>query len=216
MGETPESIRHLLVELQSSDEFARAQASFALGMLGEPAVEPLIGLLHHDDRDVRMRAAWALGVIGQPALPALLALAESGMPSLRVEAIRVLGVIGEGRSLNQLFHALTDPAPNIAQRAAIALGRIGDPRAFHPLLTAAHHPSPDVRFAVCSALAHLHAVDALPALRRLALEETAVTSWGASVAEAAARAAQEIAAGRPQAEPAFARVSELLRVWQED
>ncbi|HWQ15255.1 MAG TPA: HEAT repeat domain-containing protein [Roseiflexaceae bacterium] len=216
MQQTPESIVHLLAELQSADEFARAQASFALGMLGEPAVQPLIALLGHADRDVRMRAAWALGVIGQPALPALLALAEGDDAKLRVEAIRVLGVIGEGRALNQLFHALTDPSPHIAQRAAVALGRIGDPRAYHPLLTAIRHPSPDVRYAACNALAHLHVPDAAGPLRELAAEDTSHTSWGASVADAAQRAAQEIAAGRPHAlDGEYVRVSELLRQQRE-
>jgi HEAT repeat protein len=212
MEQLPESIKRLLSELQSADEFARAQASFALGMLGEPAVASLIELLRHEDRDVRMRAAWALGVIGQPALPALLALAEGEDAKLRVEAIRVLGVIGEGRALNQLFHALTDPSPSVAQRAAVALGRIGDPRAYHPLLTAIHHPSPDVRYAVCNALAHLHVPDAVAALEQLAGEDESLTSWGASVADAARRASQEIAAARPHAlDGSYVRVSELLR-----
>lgn len=212
MEQTPETITRLVGELQGSDEFARAQASFALGMLGEPAVTPLIELLRHEERDVRMRAAWALGVIGLPALGPLMALAEGGDLALRVEAIRVLGVIGEGRALNPLFHALTDSAPHVAQRAAIALGRIGDPRAFHPLLTATRHPSPDVRYAACNALAYLHALDALDALRALAEEDTGRTSWGASVAEAAERAALEIAAGRPsKPDGEYTRLSELLR-----
>jgi HEAT repeat protein len=142
---------------------------------------------------VRVRAAWALGVIGAPALPAVTALAEGSDPQLRVEAIRILGVIGEGRALNQLFLALTDPSEKVAQRAAIALGRIGDPRAYHPLLTATHHPSPDVRYAACNALAFLHAVEALDVLRTLAEEDRSFTSWGAPVAEAARLAAEEIA-----------------------
>lgn len=197
MQEMPEAITRLVDELQSADEFGRAQASFALGMLGEPAVAPLIAILRRPERDARVRAAWALGVIGAPALPALTALAEGSDPQLRVEAIRILGVIGEGRALNQLFQALTDPAPSVAQRAAIALGRIGDPRAYHPLLTATHHPSPDVRYAACSALAYLHAVDALDVLRGIAAEDHDLTSWGASVAEAARLASQEITAGNP-------------------
>jgi len=212
MEGTPESIAQLVADLQATDEFTRAQAAFALGMLGEPAVPSLIELLSHTDRDVRMRAAWALGVIGSPALRPLIELAEGQHPALRIEAIRVLGVIGEGRALNQLFHALTDPDARVAQRAAAALGKIGDPRAFHPLLTALHHPSPDVRYAVCTALGHLHTVDAIAPLEELAEEEPSATSWGASVADAARRAAQEIAAARPtQTDTEFARVSALLR-----
>jgi HEAT repeat protein len=212
MEHIPESITHLIDDLQSEDEFARAQAAFALSMLGEPAVAPLISLLSHADRDVRMRAAWALGVIGQPALRPLLDLAEGDDFTLRVEAIRVLGVIGEGRALNQLFHGLTDPDARVAQRAATALGKIGDPRAFHPLLTALHHPAPDVRYAVCNALGHLHVADAAAALEDLASTDTGATSWGASVADAARRAKQEIASARPRAaDSEFAQLSALLQ-----
>jgi len=215
MERTPESISHLVDDLQSADEFARAQAAFALGMLGEPAVGPLIRLLGHDDRDVRMRAAWALGVIGQPALRPLIELAEGQHAALRIEAIRVLGVIGEGRALNQLFHGLADGDARIATRAAAALGKIGDPRAFHPLLTALLHPSPDVRYAVCNALTHLHVADAISPLEKLAREDTSTTSWGASVAEAAKRAAQSIASSRPtRLDDEFARVSVLLQQHQ--
>jgi len=212
MDHIPESITHLIEDLQSEDEFARAQAAFALSMLGEPAVKPLVSQLSHTDRDVRMRAAWALGVIGQPALAPLIALAEGNNTPLRVEAIRVLGVIGEGRALNQLFHGLADPDPRVAQRAATALGKIGDPRAFHPLLTALHHPAPDVRYAVCNALGHLHVADAVAALEDLASTDTGVTSWGASVADAARRAAQEIASARPrEADNEFTHLSALLQ-----
>ena len=212
MDHIPESITHLIDDLQSDDEFARAQAAFALSMLGEPAVDPLISQLSHADRDVRMRAAWALGVIGQPALRPLLDLAKGDDITLRVEAIRVLGVIGEGRALNQLFHGLTDPDSRVAQRAATALGKIGDPRAFHPLLTALHHPAPDVRYAVCNALGHLHVADAAAALEDLASTDTGVTSWGATVADAARRAKQEIASARPRtADSEFAQLSALLQ-----
>ena len=211
MEETPESIARLIDDLQSEDEFARAQAAFALGMLGEPAVEPLVRLLSHPEREVRMRAAWSLGVIGHAALRPLLALADGEDRTLRVEAIRVLGVIGEGRALNQIFHGLADPDPRVAARAASALGKIGDPRAFHPLLTALYHPSPDVRYSVCSALAHLHVAEAIRPLEELAASDEGVTTWGASVAEAARRAAQEVSAARPtQADAEFARISTLL------
>jgi HEAT repeat protein len=217
MERTSDSIAQLIGDLQSQDEFARAQAAFALGMLGAPAVEPLVQLLAQRDHDVRLRAAWALGVIGQPALRPLLDLAEGDSPALRVEAIRVLGVIGEARALNQLFHALTDQDARIAQRAAVALGKIGDPRAFHPLLTALHHPAPDVRYAVCNALGHLHIVDAVGPLEALAREEQRATSWGASVADAANRAAQGIASARPvRLDDDFARVSALLHHHQQD
>ena len=217
MNRTPEMVAQLINDLQDDDEFERAQAAFALGMLGEPAVAPLVKLLAHPERDVRMRAAWSLGVIGQPAVEPLLALADGPDSAARIEAIRVLGVIGEGRALNQLFHGLADSDPHVAHRAASALGKIGDPRAFHPLLTALYHPSPDVRYSVCSALAHLHVADAIRPLEELAEGDDGITTWGASVAEAARRAAQEVSSARPtQADTEFARISALLGRHQDE
>lgn len=212
MSEPSDSLNRLIDDLQSDNEFARAQAAFALGMLGAPAVEPLVKLLGHSDHDVRLRSAWALGVIGQPALEALLALANNEETSLRIEAIRVLGVIGEARALNHLFLGLTDPDPRIAHRSAVALGKIGDPRAFHPLLMALHHPSPDVRYAATHALTNLHIPDAIGPLEQLASEDTSMTSWGASIAEAATRAAAQIASARPlRLADEFSRVQALLQ-----
>lgn len=211
--ETPDAIGALISDLCGSDESLRTQASFALGVLGEPAVEPLTRLLEAPSSEIRKRAAWVLGVIGAPALPALLRLAEGPDRHLRIEAIRVLGVVGEARALNQLFVGLTDPDPRVAARAARAIGKIGDPRAYHPLVTALRHPSPDVRYEACRALVDLHVLDAAPVLRAMAASDATQTSWGASVADAARRAADELDAGAvtPGRDEHFARASEILR-----
>lgn len=213
MDQTPEVIAALIADLCGPDEFLRTQASFTLGVLGEPAVEPLTALLSAPDSETRKRAAWVLGVIGAPALPALLQMAEGNDEKLRIEAIRVLGVVGEARALNQLFAGLADPSPRVAARAARALGKIGDPRAYHALLTALRHPQADVRYEACRALVDLHVPDAVPVLRELAASESGQTSWGASVADAAARAAAEIenAASAPAHDADFERASRLLR-----
>lgn len=194
MQHSTDPIAQLISDLQGDDDFTRARAAFALGMLGEQAIEPLIELLGHSHQSVRMRASWALGIIGLPALDRLLELAEGPQAQLRIEAIRVLGVIGEGRAVNPLIHALTDSDPRMAQRAAVALGKIGDPQAFHPLLTALRHPSPDVRYAVCGALANLGITAALEQLEQLARQDAGVTSWGAPVAPAAHMAVQALSA----------------------
>lgn len=213
MSATPNTIMALIDDLCGSDEAQRTHAAFALGVLGDAAVAPLIELLHAPTAELRKRAAWVLGVIGAPALPALLALAEGQDQALRIEAIRVLGVVGEARALNQLLVGLTDPDARVAARAARALGKIGDPRAYHPLLTALRHPSPDVRYEVCRALVDLQISEAAPTLRLAAATDQTRTSWGASVAEAALRAAAELeaAADGPDHQAQFARVSDLLR-----
>ncbi|GAB4431005.1 MAG: hypothetical protein OHK0015_16930 [Chloroflexi bacterium OHK40] len=213
METPPEAITGLIADLCGNDESLRTQASFVLGVLGDPAVEPLIALLASPSSEIRKRAAWVLGVIGAPALPALLRMAEGGDQHLRIEAIRVLGVVGEARALNQLFVGLTDTDPKVAARSARAIGKIGDPRAFHPLVTALQHPEPDVRYEACRALVDLHVPDAVAVLREHATDDAGVTSWGASVSEAARRAADELAsaAAAPQHAEQFARADALLR-----
>ncbi|NJN16775.1 MAG: HEAT repeat domain-containing protein [Oscillochloris sp.] len=213
MSHTPEMIISLIADLCGSDEFRRTQASFALGVLGEPAVGPLTELLSSPDSETRKRAAWVLGVVGAPALPRLLELAEGDDEHMRIEAIRVLGVVGEARALNRLFIGLADPNPRVAARAARAIGKIGDTRAYHALITALRHPKPDVQFEACRALVDLRIIEAIPALLELATIEDVRTSWGASVAEAAERAAAELAsfANEPIRDSDFERASRLLR-----
>lgn len=213
MDPTPEAVAGLLADLCGSDESLRTQASFALGVLGELAVEPLTQLLASPQSELRKRAAWVLGVVGAPALPALLRMAEGEDQQLRIEAIRVLGVVGEARALNQLFAGLADTDARVAARAARALGKIGDPRAYHPLVTALQHPSPDVRYEACRALVDLRIAEAVPVLHELAERETAQTLWGASLADGARRAAEELesSAAAPQHDDDFLRVSQILR-----
>lgn len=212
MEEIPESITRLVDDLKGTDEFAHSQAAFALGMLGTPAVPPLIDLLSHENADVRMRAAWALGVMGHPAVPALIELAEGDDKRLRIEAIRILGTIGEARTLNQLLIGLTDKEAHVAARAARAIGKIGDPRAYHALLTTLHHPVADVRYEACRALADLQVPDAAAILLDVAEKDTGKTSWGAQVADVARLSAAEVAyKSRDKLDEEFERVAELLQ-----
>lgn len=212
MNVTPDSIQHLVEDLTGPNEFLHSQAAFALGMLGEPAVSPLIVLLGHDNAEVRMRAAWALGVMGPPALKALLEIAEGEESRLRVEAIRVLGTIGEARALNQLLLGLTDTDPHVAARAARAIGKIGDPRAYHALITTLQHPSPDVRYEACRALANLHIPEAAPILQEMAETDKGKTNWGASIAEVAHHAATEVLnPSSDSLQDEFERISKLLK-----
>jgi HEAT repeat protein len=207
----------LITDLCGDDDALRAQASFTLGVLGEPAVAPLVALLSAPTSELRKRAAWVLGVIGAPALPALLQLAEGTDQHLRIEAIRVLGIVGEARALNQLLLGLTDLDPRVAARAARAIGKIADPRAYHPLVTALRHPSPDVRYEVCRALVDLRVREAVPPLRELAAESASqTTSWGAAVADVATRAATEIeqSALSPIHDEHFARAIAILQQQQ--
>lgn len=214
----PRSMEQLLNDMQSGDEFARAQAAFTLAMLGAPAVSALIELLGASERDVRMRAAWALSVIGASSVAALLELAHGPDRQLRIEAIRVLGTIGEGRALEPLLLALVDEDAAVASRAARALGKLNDVRIFHPLLTALSHPAADVRYEACRSLVDLRQPEAIPALRVLARSDEGHTSWGAAVADVARQSAEVLEEIRQkQLDNEFVRVSALWmqrRAWE--
>jgi HEAT repeat protein len=130
----------------------------------------------------------------------------------------VLGTIGEGRALAPLLYALVDDNAVVASRAARALGKVGDMRAFHPLLTALSHPAADVRYEACRSLVDLRQPDAIPALRVLARQDSAHTSWGGSVADVARQSAEVLEEiKQKQLENDFVRVSALWlqpRAWE--
>ncbi len=186
---TAEPLNRLILELQSTDAYVQAQATYALGMLGEDGVQCLLELLKHPRHGVRMRASWALRIVGLPAIDTMLrALASGEMPlQQRAEAVRVLGAAGADRAVTPLIQCLTDDYIPLAHRAAVALGQIGNTRALYPLLTALRHPAPDLRYAVCDALGRLGCIEAIPALRECSTD-MARTSWGRSVSVAARRA----------------------------
>ncbi|MBC8872533.1 MAG: HEAT repeat domain-containing protein [Planctomycetes bacterium] len=94
----------------------------ALGGIGEPALEPLIGALQHGDPCVRKAAAE--GMIG------LLPNIED--PSIRAKAIQ------------PLIRAVNDKDRDVGTRAIGALGRIGEP-VVEPMI----HATKDCDYTVC-------------------------------------------------------------------
>ena len=51
--------------------YALQDEAYALGAMGEPALDALIKLLQHDDKWIKINAAFALGEIGESAIPAI-------------------------------------------------------------------------------------------------------------------------------------------------
>jgi HEAT repeat protein len=98
LGETrdPRAVRPLIRQLSDTDRFVKSRVAHALGMIGEPAVHPLIQTLHDGDGNQRWGAAIALGGIRDPAAvePLILALADK-YENVRAEAAAALVAIGE-------------------------------------------------------------------------------------------------------------------------
>jgi phosphoribosyl-ATP pyrophosphohydrolase len=141
----------LITALKDEDFRVRYDASFALGEIGEPAVEPLIQALKDEDSDVRERAAVALGNIGDKrAVEPLIQALKDEDSDVRERAAVALGKIGEP-AVEPLIRALKDEDSDVRYNAADALGKIGEP-AVEPLIQALKDEYSDVREKAADAL----------------------------------------------------------------
>jgi HEAT repeat protein len=90
-------------------------------------VEPLIALLCDKDRFVKSRAAYALGLIGEMAVDPLIHALREGDGNLRWGAAIALGKIRDPRAVEQLIRALADKYENVRAESASSLAGIGKP-----------------------------------------------------------------------------------------
>lgn len=91
----PRAIGPLIRQLSDSDRFVKSRVAHALGMIGAPAVHPLIRTLREGDGNLRWGAAIALGRIKDPQAvePLIQALADK-YENVRAEAAASLAAIG--------------------------------------------------------------------------------------------------------------------------
>lgn len=85
-------------------------------------------LRHDSDGQVRADAAWALGLMGEDEVidPLLEALGDAAeLPEVRGQAAESLTGPGSARAIPGLLAALTDPSPAIRYWCAFALGELG-------------------------------------------------------------------------------------------
>ena len=189
----------LIRGLDDADDEVRAKSATALGRLGDRrAVAALLDRLLTDPAPfVRVRIATALGQLGGPEVIDRLVRAlgdRTWWVRMRaVEALEQIGSIAEG----PLLVALSDPDPEIRQRAAVSLERLGlSATLLHRMevnqgaeeatqtlsrLTAAGtrelvaellvHPSLEVRGTVIRAIREARRSDLVPELGRVALSD---------------------------------------------
>ena len=162
-----EAVKPLCGSVILGDDDLRWQASFALGKIGEPAVESVVALLTStDDPKVRTAAIEALGWIGPPAeqaaeqLQAFVQDQESPTP-MRMAACSAMIRITEASpgSLPFLVEQLGHDDPEVRQEA---LDRIGELResgrdAQDDILRAIDDPAAPVRSAAALALVKINA-----------------------------------------------------------
>jgi HEAT repeat protein len=131
-----EAVERLVDSLE--DQLLRDQATNALKMIGEPAVEQLIQTMSHDDYRVRIAAVQMLGEIGDwRAVKSLMsALEGDNSYGVRTQAAEALGRIGNQDALRSLISGLNDDHRNVQWAAAEALGKLNNLDALGPLIDA--------------------------------------------------------------------------------
>ncbi|HIO09361.1 TPA: hypothetical protein EYN09_20810, partial [Candidatus Poribacteria bacterium] len=141
----------------------------------EQKIERLIKQLQDQNKDVRIYAAFALGMIGEEAIDAVSALIQALQdqnPEVRGDAVQALGSIGSGAedAVPALIQTLQDQDPSIRQSVALALGQIGTPEAIKvavlALIQTLQDQDAEVRGDAVQALGKIgaEAKDAVPAL----------------------------------------------------
>lgn len=96
------------------------------------SVPDIVKALAYENEYVRAGAAEALGIIGAPhaitAVPYLVKTLADKEPDVRINAVIALGEIGDPRAINALVEALQDKSyrsSNVRKEAALALQRLG-------------------------------------------------------------------------------------------
>jgi HEAT repeat protein len=150
-----QAVPALLSLLSEERYFVREQASFALGRIGQPAIEKLIDMSGSGVPATRQAAVAGLGVAcGEVARQARLAPERSPNSADPPEVIRAIGT---------LLNSMRDSSVAVRTAAAHALGDTGSPRAIEPLIAVLKDESSTLRGEASVALGNLHAV-AVPAL----------------------------------------------------
>jgi HEAT repeat protein len=126
----PQVYRALAAALRDEQRGIRAEAAYAIGILGGASVgRELVAALQDPEAEVRGAAATSLGKVGNAeegkALVPLLADESSGVRNRALQAIGVLRVRDAGPALRELFEQ--NRRRELGTKVLASLSRIGDP-----------------------------------------------------------------------------------------
>ncbi|MFM2031363.1 MAG: hypothetical protein RLZZ297_128 [Chloroflexota bacterium] len=131
------------------------------------------------------------GPIYERCLALVQALGDPDNPN-HIQAAEELVTLGPN-AVPVLIQALHPDNPwLLSYRAAEVLGEIGDRSATQPLIDALAHPNSNVRWSVVRSLSVVGNTRALLALRRVARDDRAKTTWGESIAGVAQSAIDQM------------------------
>lgn len=95
--------------------------------MGDIALQPLIGALHHWADEIRKGAAWALAHLGASAVEPVIAALKAESPPTRASAAWTLGQLHDQRAVPPLALALQDETSEVRLSAIGALVRLHAP-----------------------------------------------------------------------------------------
>lgn len=122
---------------------------------------------------VRLAAVRALGASASPdAVAPLLARLDDSNSKVRLAVARALARLGDKRAVTPLVSKVQDEASEVRQAVVRTLGDLGDPKASPALVIALKDTALEVRIEALSALARLHAADAVASIAPLAVDPT--------------------------------------------
>lgn len=132
--------------------WARKRAAWALGDIGENAIESLIEGLRDNEESTRRRASWALVGIGKLAVQALVATLKNQNRFARERAAITLGWINDSYATSSLIWRLSDNDSDVRTATAWALGRLGDEKAMEALRSARKDKDIKVRMTIMESI----------------------------------------------------------------
>ncbi len=182
-----DAVPALVDALEDDYEPMRRNAIYALGAIGEPAVERLIDALAAEKEAFDMEpilhicdAAHGLAAIGASAVPALIAALEDERENVRASAAYALGEMGPvaAEAVDGLIALLTDESEEVRRHATSALGMIKEPvsKTVPALVRVLGDPEDtDLAFFAAQALTRIgpDATEAVPALQEALVSESA-------------------------------------------
>jgi HEAT repeat protein len=159
------AVEPLMDALKDKDRKIEGWAAKGLGLMGEPAVEPLIKVINEDGYGFQL-VARALGEIGDPRAiePLIASLSKDSNHANIIDVSMALGNIGTP-AVGSLIGLLESYNPDIRKEAARALGWIKDKTATDSLFAAfMKEKSPEIQEEILQALGRIGDPKAVPPL----------------------------------------------------
>jgi HEAT repeat protein len=181
LGRFGEAVLPLIIKASKRKKASvRAAAAKAAGRLGDRRAIPVLRkLLKAKNKWVRYHAVEALGRLkDNSVVPDLLKRLDDKNLEVRRATAESLGRIGDNRAVAPLIKALkNDPSLRVKHFVVTALRDIGDLQAIPALCATLQDKSPELRYSTAMVFYILSDPRAIPALEKMAAEDTAQVDY---------------------------------------